>query len=301
MGRRPGPARRRRVPDNITFATKPALARQMIAHALDAGTPASWVAGDEVYGNDPGLRAELVTRRIGYVLAVAKDHRIGTGIGVRRAIDLAVRLPPRAWQRHSAGRGAKGNRWYDWALVDTTDPAAAGNGCHWLLIRRNARTGEMAFYRAYSPARRAGPGRRNPLEDRRIVPIRQGTRRTRRTPTPPLDLLAPLDHPGHARPRLPVHHDRHPAPARPRHRADSLDPQRDPPSRHRSAHPHSPHRRPNTALVTMAAPTPSPSPHQPLPPTSNIDMITIYGWSIRQDPWRMRPAGGVSDQWCNWP
>jgi SRSO17 transposase len=151
MGRRPGPARRRRVPDNITFATKPALARQMIAHALDAGTPASWVAGDEVYGNDPGLRAELVTRRIGYVLAVAKDHRIGTGIGVRRAIDLAVRLPPRAWQRHSAGRGAKGNRWYDWALVDTTDPAAAGNGCHWLLIRRNARTGEMAFYRAYSP------------------------------------------------------------------------------------------------------------------------------------------------------
>jgi SRSO17 transposase len=141
------------VPDDITFATKPALARQMIARALDAGTPVSWVAGDEVYGNDPGLRADLVGRRVGYVLAVAKDHRISTGIGIRRAVDLAVRLPPRAWQQLSAGRGAKGHRWYDWALVDTVDPAAdpGDAGRHWLLIRRNARTGELAFYRAHSP------------------------------------------------------------------------------------------------------------------------------------------------------
>jgi SRSO17 transposase len=141
------------VPGEVGFATKPALARQMIARALDAGTPASWVAGDEVYGNDPGLRAELVTRRIGYVLAVARDHRIGTGIGMRRAIDLAVRLPPRAWHRISAGRGAKGHRWYDWALVGTDDRAAdpQRTGRHWLLIRRNRRTDEMAYYRAYSP------------------------------------------------------------------------------------------------------------------------------------------------------
>jgi hypothetical protein len=80
------------VPAEVGFATKPALPRQMIARALDVGTPASWVAGDEVYGNDPGLRADLVGRRVGYVLAVAKDHRIGTGIGIRRAIDLAARL-----------------------------------------------------------------------------------------------------------------------------------------------------------------------------------------------------------------
>jgi hypothetical protein len=37
------------------------------------------------------------------VLAVAKSHRFSTGIGVRRAIDLAVRLPLRAWQRLPAG------------------------------------------------------------------------------------------------------------------------------------------------------------------------------------------------------
>ena len=28
----------------------------------------------------------------------------------------------RAWQRVSAGSGAKGPRWYDWALIEATDP-----------------------------------------------------------------------------------------------------------------------------------------------------------------------------------
>jgi SRSO17 transposase len=142
------------VPDGVGFATKPGLARVMLARALDAGVPASWVAGDEVYGSDPRLRADLVRRGVGYVLAVAKDHRIITGIGVRKAIDLAVRLPPAAWQRLSAGSGAKGHRLYEWALIDTTDPAAdpgTGPNCHWLLIRRNLRTRELAFYRAHSP------------------------------------------------------------------------------------------------------------------------------------------------------
>jgi hypothetical protein len=43
----------------------------MITRALDAGTPAGWVAGDEVYGGDPGLSAGLERRRASYVLAVA--------------------------------------------------------------------------------------------------------------------------------------------------------------------------------------------------------------------------------------
>jgi SRSO17 transposase len=140
------------VPDDIAFATKPALARAMIDRALDAGAPASWAAGDEVYGADPALRKDLAGRGLGYVLAVAKSHRFTTGIGCRRAIDLAVRLPKSAWQRLSAGTGAKGERWYDWALIDVTDPAVAkGSGPNWLLIRRRISDGEYAFYRAHAP------------------------------------------------------------------------------------------------------------------------------------------------------
>jgi SRSO17 transposase len=148
------------VPYDVEFATKPALAQAMISQALATGVPASWVAGDEVYGADSKLRKHLRQAGLGYVLTVAKDHQILTGIGARRAIELAVRLPKWSWQRLSAGRGSRGERWYDWALVETTDPAsdpaddpdATSSGHHWLLIRRNRTTGEYAFYRAYSPA-----------------------------------------------------------------------------------------------------------------------------------------------------
>jgi SRSO17 transposase len=146
------------VPADTQFATKPALALVMITGAVTAGTPARWAAGDEVYGNDPKLRAGIAACGLGFVLAVAKDHRIATAAGTRRAIGLAVCLPAAAWQRMSAGDGAKGPRLYDWAYIETTDPALPGDGqgANWLLIRRPLRTApgtktQYAFYRAHAP------------------------------------------------------------------------------------------------------------------------------------------------------
>ena len=140
------------VPQDTAFATKPALATEMITRALDAGTPAAWVAADEVYGQDPELRAELARRGLGYVLAIRKSHQVPTPAGPLPAAELARRLPARAWQRLSAGPGAKGPRWYDWALIEIADPAAAeDDGPHWLLIRRRISDGELAFYRAHAP------------------------------------------------------------------------------------------------------------------------------------------------------
>ena len=140
------------IPDDAVFATKPARARAMIDRALDRRHPAGWAAGDEVYGADPALRKDLAARGLGYVLAVAKSHPFTTGIGPRRAIDLAVRLPKSCWQRLSAGTGAKGERWYDWALVEVSDPAVTmDSGPNWLLIRRRISDGEYTFYRAHAP------------------------------------------------------------------------------------------------------------------------------------------------------
>jgi SRSO17 transposase len=138
------------IPDELEFATKPRLASQLICRALDAGVDARWVTADEVYGANPGLRGELEARGLGYVLAVACDHRVTTQAGTSRADEWARRLPRRAWQRLSAGAGAKGHRFYDWAWI-TIDPDQPG--CRWLLIRRNRRTGELAFYRCYAPHR----------------------------------------------------------------------------------------------------------------------------------------------------
>jgi SRSO17 transposase len=146
------------VPGDVEFATKPALAGVMITRAVTASAPAQRVAGDEVYGNDPKLRAGIAGHGPGFVLAVAKDHRIPTAAGARRAIDLAVCLPARAWQQMSAGDGAKGPRLYDRAFTETADPALPGDGqgANWLLVRRpvpagpGSRTG-YAFYRAHAP------------------------------------------------------------------------------------------------------------------------------------------------------
>jgi hypothetical protein len=183
------------------------------------GGTAVTVAGDEVYGNEPGCGPSWSTAGSGTFLR----SRRTTGSTPASGYDGRSIWPcgsRRAWQRLSPGRGAKGHRWYDWALADTDDRAADPHrtGRHWLLIRRKRRTGEMAFDRAHSAPRSRWPswsGSPEPAGRSRNLPILQRTRRTRRTPTPPLDHLAPLDHPGHARPRVPIGHDRHPAPPGP--------------------------------------------------------------------------------------
>jgi SRSO17 transposase len=137
------------VPEGTVFTTKPMLAKHAILDALAAGVPAKWVTGDEVYGGDPKLRNALQDKRIGHVLAVACDHRVPAYNTSIRADVLAAGVPKRSWQVLSAGAGAKGPRLYAWAWIDI---AEAGQ-CRWLLIRRNMTTGELAFYRCFSPTR----------------------------------------------------------------------------------------------------------------------------------------------------
>jgi len=143
------------VPDEVEFATKPALATGMITRALAGGVPARWVTGDEVYGADPALRAELETQRVGYVLAIGCDRRVPTAAGPVRADEASAGLPRRAWQRFSAGAGAKGQRVYEWAWIDHTDRVHRDDEQdtqQWLLlIRRHLDTGELAYYRCYTP------------------------------------------------------------------------------------------------------------------------------------------------------
>lgn len=139
------------VPDEVGFATKVTLGRRMLARAFDAGVPAAWVTADEFYGGDRGLRRDLQGRRVGYVLAVAKSHRVDLPIGRLRADQIAARLHRRCWNRISAGKGVKGERDYDWALVRFEAPTGEASGHHWLLVRRRICDGELAFYRCWTP------------------------------------------------------------------------------------------------------------------------------------------------------
>jgi SRSO17 transposase len=139
-----------RIGDEVRFATKPELAEKMIGRAVEAGVPFAWVAGDEVYGGNPGLRSWLEGEGIAYVMAVACSEMITVPAGRFRAGELAALVPASGWQRLSCADGSKGPRLYDWALIGT---AAAG---HQLLVRRSLAPGEkgeleLAFFRCWSP------------------------------------------------------------------------------------------------------------------------------------------------------
>src|SRR3954466_7421517 len=117
-----GDAGRRRaakVPEDVPFLTKPAIAREMLARALDAGVPCGWVLGDEVYGADRRLRPMLEERGKPYLLTIRSNDELAAdldgGVGRHEAAALARALPPRAWRRLSAGAGTKGERPYRWA------------------------------------------------------------------------------------------------------------------------------------------------------------------------------------------
>ncbi|MGW3747324.1 IS701 family transposase [Streptomyces sp. NPDC005146] len=138
------------LPDALEFATKPALALGMVERALAAGARPDWVAADEVYGNNSHLRDALEDLGVGYVLAVSCSTRVAVGPASIRADALARALSPECWQIRSAGAGAKGQRWYQWAYMHLQETSPAG-GQRYLLIRRNRTTGELAFYRCWAP------------------------------------------------------------------------------------------------------------------------------------------------------
>ncbi|MEH3075829.1 MAG: IS701 family transposase [Quadrisphaera sp.] len=122
---------------------------------------------------------------VGYVLAISTTRKVPiTATTSRPASRVAADLPKRSWQRRSAGPGAHGQREYEWAQVElhpriTERPNSAprtggkdGRPTHsrawaamldrtqartrerghrwWLLVRRNLKTGQMAFYLAFA-------------------------------------------------------------------------------------------------------------------------------------------------------
>ena len=148
------------VPDDVSFATKPQIARKMIARAIAAKVPFSFVSADSVYGTG---ELETALRKAGkrYVLGVAANHLFhswGKKQMVRgSAAKIAQNLPKSTWRRLSAGEGTKGARLHDWTYLELADLDAgeynstSGKWTRGLLIRRNIADGDLAFFSTWCP------------------------------------------------------------------------------------------------------------------------------------------------------
>lgn len=151
-------ARRRAVhiPEDVAFATKPAIARAMLADALDRGVPCAWALADAAYGGDYQTRRMFEERRQPYVLAIRSNHilRMLTDQGLLQTDpkEVAEELGAEAWQALPAGEGAKGLRLYDWARF--ARPYVVDEGfARYVLIRRSRSDPHMlSFYLVFAPA-----------------------------------------------------------------------------------------------------------------------------------------------------
>jgi SRSO17 transposase len=148
------------VPEDVRFATKPAIAVAMIERALQAGVAFTWAAADSIYGVG---EVEKVLRQAGkgYVLGVTGTHPFwswGKAPVAGTAEEIAQALPASAWVRRSAGDGTKGPRLYDWACLELADLDAEevggpepGTWTRGLLVRRSLSDASLAYFTTWCP------------------------------------------------------------------------------------------------------------------------------------------------------
>src|ERR1017187_4941655 len=125
------------LPPDLRFRTKGQLAIDLAAEALGDGIGFDFFCGDEVYGSCTELREFFEARGQGYVLRVPRTFRLPRASG--QSLPCADAASMLAAGQHaevrSAGKGAKGQRWYAWSWLAAASPR------HHLLIRRHLKTG----------------------------------------------------------------------------------------------------------------------------------------------------------------
>jgi SRSO17 transposase len=138
--------------DEVPFATKTEHFKWMLQRAIDARVPFARVTADEAYGQVKHMRAWLEERHVAYVPATKVKDAVPTTGGTDAEIrDLVTAVPRQAWKRISAGAGAHGQRFYDWARIAIRPVWEDGLG-HWVLARRSiSDLTEIACYVCYGP------------------------------------------------------------------------------------------------------------------------------------------------------
>ena len=167
------------VPEALVFRTKPELALEMLAVAVNEGVRFRWVGGDSVYGDRPTFVQGV--RQLGkwYVVDTSADARVWTEqpqvvppeqrprpkrgrpctqplvVGVAKRVDEVVAaLPAKVWRRVTVAEGSQGPRVYEYAEVWVWFSEAGLPGPkERLLVRRSiSQEPELKYHRSNAPA-----------------------------------------------------------------------------------------------------------------------------------------------------
>jgi SRSO17 transposase len=151
------PERRRKagVPEEVGFATKPAIALAELRAAVEAGIPRGTVLMDAGYGVDADLRRKVRGLGLAYVAGVRPKITLWPADGpcvrreMRQAKALALGLPPSAWETVAWREGS--NAWLRSRFARLRVRAAhSGRGApgpeEWLLVEWPEDAPEPARY-----------------------------------------------------------------------------------------------------------------------------------------------------------
>jgi SRSO17 transposase len=139
------------VPLDIRFATKIALAQQMLARAWAAGVPARWVLADSGYGRSHAFRRWLEERGHAYALMVPKTHAVWYDGRRQTAVKLVDRLADEVWIEKPLSAGAYNVQRQEWACLALSEACPVGMR-RWLLVRRSTdEPHDLAYFIACGP------------------------------------------------------------------------------------------------------------------------------------------------------
>jgi len=135
------------VPEDLKFQTKPEMALEMIKEATAAGMPYKWVTGDCAYGDYDEMRKWLEENGKCYVLNISRKEYIDN-----ESIEAIMsKLPSDGWFETSCGDGSKGERIYDWQIVETSGIVPKGLKRVILIRRSQSKPKEVKAHIAFAP------------------------------------------------------------------------------------------------------------------------------------------------------
>ena len=138
------------IPDDKVHVSKPKLGLEMVVQALARGIRADWVLGDEIYGDDGGLRFWCRQKGQPYAFAVSSNHCAWHGYQQIRVKSLLASVPQRKWGKLHTGFGTKGPRMFEWAVLTGRKELYFGDFSSFIIARRSLKKrDEVRFFSVF--------------------------------------------------------------------------------------------------------------------------------------------------------